>query len=107
MPASGWGLPDTPEASRKTDPRHPSCDRGTGSLAILRTAGLDAGARPRHSAGGFTLPHIVALIVIGSPDNPTDDRPAAHPGELQGPLARIVKLLEAEAPMGLLTARWT
>jgi len=51
MPASGCATARTPEASRKTYPRHPSYDAGTGSLAILRTAGLDAGLEENPKPG--------------------------------------------------------
>lgn len=62
----GCGTARPPQASRKTDPRPPSFQEGTGSLAILRTVGLDARAMARAFCGGLGPPHSVVFSEVHS-----------------------------------------
>jgi len=83
LPGSGCATARPPQASRKAYPRHPSYDWGTGSLAILRTTGLDAGASALAFCGRLRLPHIVASLITGSSDNPAHDCPCALRGNFK------------------------
>jgi hypothetical protein len=66
VPASGCGTARPPQASRKTYPRHPSKMIGTGSLAILRTAGLAARATARAFCGKLGSSHSVVFPGVRS-----------------------------------------
>lgn len=93
-PASGHFTARPPQASRKTYPRPLSFEVGTGSLAILRTAGLDAGAVAPAFCGEPGPPHSVVFPEVHSealclkPQGPSAQR-----------LYEETDLLEPEVPL--------
>ena len=82
MPASGCGLPDRRRPRARLIPGARLATEAPGRWLSSERRDLMPERGPGILREAFP-PHIVALIVIRSSDNPADDRPAAHAGNFK------------------------